>query len=95
MESCWGPKPCTESGRCQRVGVHTDMSRKWSLFKVPRDKAQLVEMQNDRYHSGGRNRCSWVFTRGASDSGWSVGLGQVSGEKMVKLLLSKISLQEC
>ena len=72
------------------------MSRKLSLFKVSRDNVQLVEMQNDRYYTGGRNRCFWVFTRGASDSGWSVGLGQVSDEKMVlKWLLSEISLQEC
>lgn len=62
----------------------TEMSRKLFLFKVPRDNAQLVEMQNGRCYAGGRNKCFWVSTRRASDSGWSfLGLGWVSGEKMV------------
>lgn len=65
------------------VGIHTEMSRTLSLLKAPRDNAQFVEMQNDGCCTGHRDRCFWVSTGGASDSGWSTGLGQVSGETMV------------
>lgn len=57
------------------------------LFKVPRDNAQLVEIQNDRCYIGGSYMCFWKSTRGAPDSCWGIDQGEVSGEKMFELSL--------
>lgn len=42
-----------------RVEVHTEINRKPFLFKVPRDDAQFVEIQDSGYYIGGRYRFFW------------------------------------
>lgn len=94
LSSCWklvrDPSPALVLGRGRGVGEHAEANRGLSLFRVPRDNAQLAEIQNSRCHIGGRYKCFWHATRWSPASGWASGQVWVSGVNMFE-----VSLWEC